>query len=233
MQKNFSQSEKPPSEMSKAKWFYYYFVLTLIGLLGIGALYLFFVMLPEGVWLLNLLIGGIALFLGWVFVKILLLPRQKGSTTFKKVQNETGYTTYFINEWTGETESVSFRYDQITDLLIGLWTNPKFKGRKNDYVGARLLYRYVEDGEMKYFETVIISEPSLDEWIETIRKHRIPARITNRNISAVKENQFDEMLETIEAEPFDGSISLKDYFMLQEDFSLWQPPSMEKGDPLS
>ncbi|HEX5563548.1 MAG TPA: hypothetical protein VFX34_01205, partial [Sporosarcina sp.] len=142
MQKNFFQSEKPPSKMSKANWFYYYFVLTLIGLLGVGALYLFFIMLPEGVWLLNLLIGGIALFLGWVFVKILLLPRQKGPTTFKKMYDAAGYTTYFINEWTGETESVSFRYDQITDLLIGLWTNPGFKGRKNDYVGARLLYRY-------------------------------------------------------------------------------------------
>lgn len=233
MQKNFFQPEKPPSKMSTGKRFYYLLILSVVGLLGAGVLYLFFLVLPEGDWLLALLIGCVMIFIGWVFVKLLLLPRETGPTTFKKVENASGYTTYFINEWTGETKSVFFRYDQITDLLIGLWTNPGFKGRKNDYVGARLLYRYREEnGNMKYAETIIISEPSLEEWIELIHKHQLPARITNRNISKVEEAQFDEMFNTIETLRFDDSISIKHYFMQQEDFSLWLPSSI-KSDPSS
>ncbi|MCG7343336.1 hypothetical protein MHZ92_04285 [Sporosarcina sp. ACRSL] len=221
MQKNLFPPEGPARKMTSVKKFYYVVVQSVIGAIGAGVLYLFFRMLPDGDWFITLLFGSIALFIGWLFVKLLLLPSQKGPTTFKKVETADGYTIYFINEWTGETESVSFRYDQITDLLIGLWTNPGFKGRKNDYVGARLLYRYNEDsGKIKYNETVIISENSLNEWIDIIQKHRLPAKITNMNISAVTEDQFEEMLETIDAIPFEESISVTDYFMQQEDFSL-------------
>jgi len=220
--------------MSVGKKVYYYLALSGFGAFGVALLYLALGTISDGEWLLAALLGGISLFIGWIFIQLLKLPQQKGPTTFTKVEERDGYTLYFANEWTGETKAVTFRYEQITDLLIGLWTNPGFKGRKNDYIGARLLYRYREDnGDMKYSETIIISEPSLEKWVKTIKEHRIPARLTNKNISAVKEDQFDEMLETIEAIPFDGSISVKDYFMQQEDFSVWQPPSMKKGNPPS
>lgn len=234
MQKNVFRTDHPPGKMSAGKKIYYYLTLSGFGAFCLALLYLALDTLLDGEWLLAALLGGISLFIGWICIQLLKLPRQKGPTTFTKVEERDGYTLYFANEWTGETKTVTFRYEQITDLLIGLWTNPGFKGRKNDYIGARLLYRYREDnGDMKYFETVIISEPTLEEWVKTIEEHQLPARITNRNISAVKEAQFDDMLETIEAIPFDGSISVKEYFMEQLDFSLWQPPSMKKGDPSS
>jgi len=234
MQKNVFRTDPPPGKMSAEKKVYYFLALSGFGAFGVALLYLAFGALSDGEWPLAALLGGISLFIGWICIHLLKLPRQKGPTTSTKVEDRDGYTVYFVNEWTGETKSVTFRYKQITDLLIGLWTNPGFKGRKNDYVGARLLYRYREEnGDINYSETIIISEPSLEEWVETIKEHQIPARITNRNISAVKEAQFDEMLETIEAIPFDDSTSVKDYFMQQEDFSLWQPPSMKKSNPLS
>jgi hypothetical protein len=220
--------------MSAAKKVYYYLALSGFGVFGVILLYLALDTLLDREWLLAALLGGISLFIGWIFIQLLKLPQQKGPTTFTKVEEKGGYILYFANEWTGETKAVTFHYDQITDLLIGLWTNPGFKGRKNDYIGARLLYRYREEnGDMKYSETVIISEPSLEEWVKTIKEHQLPAKLSNKNISAIKEDQFDEMLETIEAIPFDGSISVKDYFMQQEDFSLWQPPSMKQGNPPS
>lgn len=234
MQNNVFRTDNPPAKMSAAKKVYYYLALSGFGVFGVALLYLSIDTFSDGEWLLAALLGGISLFIGWIFIQLLKLPRQKGPTTFTKVEERDGYTLYFTNEWTGETKSVTFRYNQITDLLIGLWTNPGFKGRKNDYIGARLLYRYQEEnGNMKYSETVIISEPSLEEWVTTIKERQLPARITNRNISAVTEAQFDEMLETIEAIPFDSSISVKDYFMQQDDFSFWQSPSMKKGNPPS
>lgn len=220
--------------MPVAKKIYYYLTLSGFGAFGVALSYLAFTTLLDGERLLAALLGGISLFIGWIVIQLLKLPRQKEMTTFTKVEEQDGYTLYFSNEWTGETKSVTFRYVQITDLLIGLWTNPGFKGRKNDYIGARLLYRYEEkNGEKKVSETVIISEPALEEWVATIKEHQLPARITNRNISAVTEAQFDELIETIESIPFDSSISVKDYFMQQDDFSLWQPPSMKKAAPSS
>lgn len=234
MQKNVFPTDKVPSKMPVGKRIYYYLALSFFGAFGVALLYLAFDTLSDGDWLVAALLGGISLFIGWIVIKLLMLPRQKGPTAVTKVEEPGGYTIYSTNEWTGETESVIFHYAQITDLIIGIWTNPGFKGRKNDYVGARLLYRYKDtNGKMKYVDTTIISESSLAEWVEVIRKNQIPSRITNLNISAVKEMQFDEMLDRIEAIPFDGSISVKDYFMQQEDFSLWQPPSLKKSNPSS
>jgi len=228
MERNVFPKAGLMTAMSAAKKLFYYTVVVFF--FGLGALMLYVLALmvsdEDSFWPLNILFGGVVAFIVWIVFKLLKLPKEKGPTTFKQVETDNGFVIYATNEWTGETEIVPFEWSQVTDLLIGLWTNPGFKERKYDYVGARLLYRYIDSDSLpQYFETIIVNEELLDEWVETITNHKLPARITDRNISAVKKEDFDVLLQTIAAIPFDGTLSIKDWFMEQEDFTLWQPPS--------
>ncbi|MBB4825345.1 hypothetical protein HNO89_002574 [Sporosarcina luteola] len=203
----------------------YYVVIAVISIFSILIFLLFLDLLMDEEWILTLLLGGVILFLCWVIIQLIRLPHTSGATKLERIETSTGYVIHALNEWTGEAKTITFHWNQIDDLVIGIWTNPRFKGRKNDYVGSRLIYRYQQDGQIKYADSIILNEKLLNDWINTISRHAIPARVTNANISAVKEQDFDQMLNEVHAVAIEEVPSIINWFMEQEDFTLWHPSS--------
>ncbi|MCG3087871.1 hypothetical protein [Sporosarcina cyprini] len=205
------------------KILYYYAVIAGMSIFAIFIFTVFWDVFLTQDWFLAILFGGLFLFLCWIIIIILRAPRTGGVTKLEQIDTPTGYIIHAENEWTGEKETITFYWHQIEASLIGIWTNPGFKGRKYDYVGARLVYRYDEEGVKKYADHIIVCEKKLDEWVNRIRRHAIPSRVTNANISAVKKEEFDEMLKEVTAVPISEIPSIIDWFMEQEDFTLWYP----------
>ncbi|QTD39876.1 hypothetical protein [Sporosarcina sp. Te-1] len=226
--KSFFPGSAPQDAMPTWKRAYYYIVIAGLSIFGILIFLFFMDVLLIQEWFLATLLGGVFLFLCWVIVQLLRLPRTSGATTFNQLDTSTGYIIHAHNEWTGETEAISFHWEQIDALLIGIWTNPGFKGRKYDYVGARLVYRYDQNGVKKYADHIIVCEKKLEKWVDTITRHAIPALVTNSNISAVEEQDFDTMLIEIHAVTIGEITSVKDWFMEQDDFTLWHPSAIHQ-----
>ncbi|BAQ09213.1 membrane fusion protein [Bacillus sp. OxB-1] len=207
----------------KPKWFFYLIVIAIFlgsGLYATGyATYSFLVM---GEWWMVLLFGSFfALFLG-IALKIYRLTQNKKPTKIIAVAEEDAYTIYAINEWTEEEKVTKIHYGTMDRILIGVWTNRGFKGRKSDYVGARLIIRHPDkDGEMTYTSSVVFDEEVLTGWNERIREFDIPASITPLIISEVLPEQFDALFQTIDARPFDGSFSVKEFFEKQNQLVKW------------
>ncbi|GKV55149.1 hypothetical protein NCCP2222_10960 [Sporosarcina sp. NCCP-2222] len=223
MEDNRISKRGHPNALSAWKRMYYYAVIAGLSIFAIFIFTVFWDLFLTQEWFLAIIFGGLFLFLCWIIIMILRAPRTSGVTKLEQIDTRTGYIIHAENEWTGEKETISFYWDQVDALLIGIWTNPGFKERKYDYVGARLVYRYNEAGVKKYADHIIVCEKKLDEWVDKIRKHAIPCRVTNANISAVKKEEFDEMLTEVTAVPISEIPSIRDWFMEQEDFTLWHP----------
>ncbi|MFS0576084.1 hypothetical protein AB1K83_10630 [Sporosarcina sp. 179-K 3D1 HS] len=208
----------------KPKWIFYLIIISvMMGSLLIGTGTLLFHSLSMGEGWLSLLFGGLFAFSLWASIKIFLLTRNKKPTKIIAVAEEDAYTIYAINEWTEDEKVTKVHYDTIDHLLIGVWTNRGFKGRKSDYVGAQLIIRHPdEDGQWTYTSSIIFDEKVLTMWNERIQAHDIPAFITPFIISNVKRETFDTLIQTIDAQSFDGNFSIKDYFQQQEQLLEWQ-----------
>jgi len=208
----------------KPKWFFYLIIIAIFlgsGLISTGfATYSFLVM--GECWMVLLFGSFFALFF-WIAFKIYRLMQSKKPTKIFAVAEEEAYTIYAINEWTEEEKVTKVPYESIECMLIGVWTNRGFKGRKSDYVGARLIIRHPDaDGEMTYTSSVVFDEKVLTGWNERIREFSIPASITPLIISEVLPDQFDTLFQTIDAPQFDGSFSVKEFFQNQEELVNWQ-----------
>ena len=210
------------------KRMYYYAVIAGMSIFAIFIFTVFWDLFLTQDWFLALLFGGLFLFLCWIIIMILRVPRTGGVTKLEQIDTPTGFVIHAENEWTGEKETIPFYWDQVDALLIGMWTNPGFKERKYVYVGARLVYRYDEGGVKKYADHIIVCEKKLDEWVNKIRKNAIPSRVTNANISAVKKEDFDELLTKVPAVPISEIPSIKEWFMEQNDFTLWHPSTRQQ-----
>lgn len=208
----------------KRKWWYYLSIIAIFlgsGILSTG--YATYSFLLSGDWWMVLLFGSLlALFLGIAF-KIYRLTQNKKPTKIIAVAEEDAYTIHAINEWTEEKKITKIPYEAIGHVLIGVWTNRGFKGRKNDYVGARLVIRHPnENGDWMYTSSIALEEEALTDWTKRIQNFGIPTSITPFIISDVPPEEFDQLFQTIEAQPFDGSFSIKEFFQEQKQLVNWK-----------
>lgn len=222
--KNNLYEEQIKTKKMHSKWLFYLipvYISLITGAVGTGMLA--YHSIADKMWTIAIIMGCLFGFFLWIIVKIFLLSRTKTPTKIIGVAEDTYYKIYAINEWSEEEKVIEIPYDRVQILLIGVWTNRNFKGKRNDIVGARfILYHPGIEGVNHYTSSVAVDEEVLKDWTKRIETFHIPTVVTPMIIADVKPEQFDHLFQTVKTVPFDGSFTIKEYFEKQEKFSQWQ-----------
>jgi hypothetical protein len=216
-------------EMAKGKmmtcWKIY--LSTLIIFLAAWALFcttnlLQFINLED--WTMTLFLGALLLFTYWLLFVILRVRSTERPTFSGAAMEEDAYIIYSVNQWTGVENSVIVPYDTLVQVLIGVWTNPSFKGIHSDYPGTKCISLYTDDDGLPAYSTSFThDEAILELWVSRLRKNNVPLYVTGRNITMATTAHYEELFRTIKAVPYDGTRMFREFLEEQEDQSFWWP----------
>ena len=171
-----------------------------------------------------LFLGALLLFIYWLLFVILRVSSTERPTFSGAAMEEDAYIIYSVNQWTGVENSVIVPYDTLVQVLIGVWTNPSFKGIHSDYPGAKCISLYTDDDGLPAYSTSFThDEAILELWVSRLRKNNVPMYVTGRNITMATTAHYEELFRTIKAVPYDGTRMIREFFEEQEDLSFWWP----------